>query len=123
MVTVMTPAFRLISAGAVIVGITFGLARYGYGLLLPDLRAALELDSATLGLIGSGSIAAYLLATAVTGAIAARVCARWSSPAARSRWRAWRSSRRRAARSRWLWASSSPAPPPGSSSRRSPTRW
>src|SRR5918999_664699 len=76
MVTVMTPAFRLISAGAVIVGITFGLARYGYGLLLPDLRAALELDSATLGLIGSGSIAAYLLATAVTGAIAARVCAR-----------------------------------------------
>jgi predicted MFS family arabinose efflux permease len=72
----MTASFRLVSAGAAIVGVTFGLARYGYGLLLPDLRAALELDSATLGLIGSGSIAAYLLATAVTGAIAARVCAR-----------------------------------------------
>jgi predicted MFS family arabinose efflux permease len=72
----MNASFRLVSAGAAIVGVTFGLARYGYGLLLPDLRAALELDSATLGLIGSGSIAAYLLATAVTGAIAARVCAR-----------------------------------------------
>jgi predicted MFS family arabinose efflux permease len=58
------------------VGISFGLARYGYGLLLPDLRASLRLDSATLGLIGSGSFAAYLLATAAAGGLAARAGAR-----------------------------------------------
>jgi hypothetical protein len=46
------------SAGAATVAISFGLARYGYGLLLPDLRAALDLDSAALGFIGTGSFAA-----------------------------------------------------------------
>ena len=72
----MTQTFRLVSAGAATVGVSFGLARYGYGLLLPDLRAALDLDSATLGLIGSGSFAAYLLATVASGLLAARVGAR-----------------------------------------------
>jgi predicted MFS family arabinose efflux permease len=72
----MTPSLRLVSAGAAMVGISFGLARYGYGLLLPDLRAALDLDSATLGLIGSGSFAAYLIATVAAGLLAARVGAR-----------------------------------------------
>jgi len=69
----MSSAARLVSAGAACVAVTFGLARYGYGLMLPDLRAALDLDSATLGLIGSGSFAAYLLATASSGLLAARV--------------------------------------------------
>jgi len=72
----VTPAFRLVSAGAGCVAVSFGLARYGYGLMLPDLRAALDLDSATLGVIGSGSFAAYLLATASCGLLAARVGAR-----------------------------------------------
>jgi hypothetical protein len=40
----VTPALRLVSAGAAMVGVSFGLARYGYGQLLPDLRAALDLD-------------------------------------------------------------------------------
>jgi predicted MFS family arabinose efflux permease len=69
---VSSPA-RLVSAGAACVAVSFGLARYGYGLMLPDLRAALGLDSAALGVIGSGSIAAYLLATASSGLLAARV--------------------------------------------------
>lgn len=58
------------------VAVTFGLARYGYGLLLPDLRAALQLDSAALGLIGSGSFAAYLVATVAAGGLAAHAGAR-----------------------------------------------
>jgi predicted MFS family arabinose efflux permease len=72
----VTPTIRLVAAGAAVVGISFGLARYGYGLLLPDLRATLDLSSATLGVIGSGSIAAYLLATVAAGALAARAGAR-----------------------------------------------
>jgi predicted MFS family arabinose efflux permease len=72
----MTHSIRLVAAGAAMVGVSFGLARYGYGLLLPDLRAALDLSSATLGLIGSGSFAAYLLATVAAGVLAARAGAR-----------------------------------------------
>lgn len=34
---------------------SFGLARYGYGLLLPDIRAELRLSGASLGLIGTGA--------------------------------------------------------------------
>jgi fucose permease len=64
--------------------VTFGLARYGYGLMLPDLRAALHLDSATLGVIGSGSFAAYMLAAVSSGLLAARVV-RAGLPAVRRR--------------------------------------
>jgi len=62
-----------VSAGAGVVAVTFGLARYGYGLLLPDLRAALQLDSAALGFIATGSFAAYLAATVTSGLLAARL--------------------------------------------------
>jgi predicted MFS family arabinose efflux permease len=72
----LSPTVRVVSAGAATVAVSFGFARYGYGLLLPDLRAALDLDSAALGLIGSGSFAAYLLATVAAGGLAARVGAR-----------------------------------------------
>jgi predicted MFS family arabinose efflux permease len=53
--------------------VSFGLARYGYGLLLPDIRDALQLDSAVLGLLATGSFGAYLAATAAAGALSARV--------------------------------------------------
>jgi len=62
-----------VTAGAGIVAVPFGLARYGYGLLLPDLRAALQLDSAALGFIATGSFAAYLAATVASGVLAARL--------------------------------------------------
>lgn len=54
------------------VAVGFGFARYGYGLLLPDLRRDLGLDSAVLGLVGSGSYVAYLLATAAAASLSAR---------------------------------------------------
>jgi predicted MFS family arabinose efflux permease len=64
---------RLVSAGAAAVAVSFGLARYGYGLLLPDIRDALELDSAVLGLIGTASFGAYLVATVAAGVLSARL--------------------------------------------------
>jgi predicted MFS family arabinose efflux permease len=64
---------RLATAGIGIVGVSFGMARYGYGLLLPDIRRAYGLSSAALGLIGTGAYVSYLAATALTGSFAARL--------------------------------------------------
>ena len=60
------------SAGVGVVAVSYGLARYGYGLLLPDMRNAFELSSAALGLIASTAYASYLFAVASAGALAAR---------------------------------------------------
>ena len=67
---------RLLAAGIAMVGTTFGLARYGYGLLLPDIRTSFDVSSATLGLIATGSYAAYLATTAALGTVAARLSPR-----------------------------------------------
>lgn len=57
------PSLLLIPAGLAIVASTYGLARYTYGLFVPEIRAAFDLGPLALGLIASGSYAAYLLAT------------------------------------------------------------
>src|SRR5689334_9930555 len=54
------------------VATTFGLARYGYGLLLPEIRRSFGLSSTTLGLIATGSYSAYLLGTAALAAFGDR---------------------------------------------------
>jgi predicted MFS family arabinose efflux permease len=58
---------RLAVAGIGVVGTAFGMARYGYGLLLPDMQREYGLTGAELGAIGAGSYVAYLLAAAVSG--------------------------------------------------------
>jgi predicted MFS family arabinose efflux permease len=62
----------VVSAGVGIVAVSYGLARYGYGLLLPDMRAAFGLSSAALGIVASTAYASYLLAVASAGALTAR---------------------------------------------------
>jgi predicted MFS family arabinose efflux permease len=69
-------ALRLASAGVGIVGVSFGMARYGYGLLLPDIRRDYDLGPALLGAIGTGSYVGYLAATALAGSIATHLGAR-----------------------------------------------
>jgi len=49
--------------GLAMVGVTFGMARYGYGLFLPQFVETFSLGKPMQGLIGSGSYAGYLLAT------------------------------------------------------------
>lgn len=68
----MTTHWRVVSAGVGAVAVGYGLARYGYGLFLPDLRAAFGLSSAALGLIASAAYASYLLAVSSAGALTAR---------------------------------------------------
>jgi predicted MFS family arabinose efflux permease len=64
---------RLIAAGIAMVGTTFGLARYGYGLLLPEIRHSFGLSNAALGLIATGSYVAYLVATAAVAVLGDRL--------------------------------------------------
>jgi predicted MFS family arabinose efflux permease len=63
---------HLIGAGIAMVGVSFGLARYGYGLLLPEMRSDFDLSSAAFGLIATGSYAAYLVGTLAVGAFGDR---------------------------------------------------
>src|SRR5689334_17010101 len=44
------------------IALTFGLARYGYGMLLPDIQRDLGLSATGAGLISSSSYVAYLAA-------------------------------------------------------------
>src|SRR5918999_2852257 len=69
-------ALRLATAGIGVVGASFGMARYGYGLLLPDIRASYGLGSGALGLIAAGSYLSYLVASAAVGVLATRLGAR-----------------------------------------------
>jgi predicted MFS family arabinose efflux permease len=52
-------------AGSATVATAFGMARYGYGLLLPDIQDDLALGVGTLGAIGSLAYLSYLLGTAL----------------------------------------------------------
>jgi predicted MFS family arabinose efflux permease len=61
-------SLRLAGAGIGAVGTAFGMARYGYGLLLPDMQREYRLNPSELGAIGAGSYAAYLVATVAAGA-------------------------------------------------------
>ena len=55
------------------VGVSFGMARYGLGLLAPDIRATFHLSSASLGLLAAASYIAYVLTSITAGALSTRV--------------------------------------------------
>ncbi len=44
------------------IAVTYGLARFAYGLFLPEMRESLDLSETVLGLIGAGSYAGYCFA-------------------------------------------------------------
>lgn len=48
-----------VPAGLAMIAVTYGLARFAYGLFLPELREAFDLDDSVLGAIGAGSYAGY----------------------------------------------------------------
>lgn len=57
------PTYRTVLPGTAMIAVSFGLARYGYGLLLPEMRTELSIGPGTAGLISSGAYVSYLLAT------------------------------------------------------------
>ena len=66
------PTSRTVLPGAATIAVTFGLARYGYGLLLPEMRADLALGPGAAGLISSGAYLSYLVANAAVVWVVAR---------------------------------------------------
>jgi predicted MFS family arabinose efflux permease len=52
----------LVGAGLGVIAVTYGLARYGYGLYLPQFRAEFGLSTGTAGRVAAGGYAAYCLA-------------------------------------------------------------
>ncbi|GAB2689348.1 MFS transporter [Thalassiella azotivora] len=49
------------AGGAAVVGVAFGMARYAYGLTLPDVRTEFGLSELVLGLVASGTFVGYLV--------------------------------------------------------------
>lgn len=66
----LPPTWRLSVAGLAAVGVSFGFARYGYGLFLPDIRSEFGLSVSAVGLIGSATYVGYLGALVLVGALA-----------------------------------------------------
>ncbi len=62
---------QLIPAGVLIVAATYGIARYAFGLFLPQIKDDLGLSVQAIGIIAGGSYAGYLLATLVGSYISA----------------------------------------------------
>jgi predicted MFS family arabinose efflux permease len=62
----------LVLSGMVLIAATYGLARFGYGLFLPQFTDAFQLDRAMSGFIQAGSFLAYC----VTAALASRMSTR-----------------------------------------------
>ena len=56
----------LVAPGLALIAVTYGLARFAYGLFLPELCEAFDLSPSLLGAIGAGSYLAYGVAVVVS---------------------------------------------------------
>ena len=70
--TERVPPWALIGSGLAVVAVAFGLARYGYGLLLPQMRTSLGLSLGQLGVIGGAGYGSYLVASLACPALLSR---------------------------------------------------
>ena len=68
----MSRSTRLSMAGFLATAVAFGPARMGYGLFLPEFRAAFGLSAEVSGFIASAAFAAFLLALLLSGWLTAR---------------------------------------------------
>lgn len=53
---------RIVLPGLAMIAVTYGLARFGYGLMLPEISSALDMSPTISGVIGSSSYLAYCIA-------------------------------------------------------------
>src|SRR5215210_6937406 len=60
----------LVAAGTALVGASYGLGRYAYGLSLPALRSELGFGAATAGAVASAAYGAYCLGLVAGAAVA-----------------------------------------------------
>jgi|SRR5690554_1332612 len=62
--------------GAALIAISFGLARFAFGLFVPPIRAELELSPDMIGIIGALPLISFILATLIAPLAADRLGAR-----------------------------------------------
>jgi predicted MFS family arabinose efflux permease len=55
------------------IGVSYGFARYGYGLFEPEIRAAFGLSVAASGAMASGAYVGYVIALSAVGLLASRI--------------------------------------------------
>lgn len=55
----------LVAPGLALIAVTYGLARFAYGLFLPEMREAFDLSPSLLGVIGAGSYLGYCAAIVI----------------------------------------------------------
>ncbi|MEK7325607.1 MAG: MFS transporter, partial [Chloroflexota bacterium] len=79
MATITTPATRrlhyawiILAMGMLVVFGALGLARFGYGVILPSMQASLGLSNTQAGALVSANLLGYLILSAVGGVLAAR---------------------------------------------------
>src|SRR5215208_2426150 len=72
----------LVAPGLAMIAVTYGLARFAYGLFLPEMRESLDLSETVLGLISAGSYAGYCFAILVALAFTSRTGPRFMAVAA-----------------------------------------
>ncbi len=67
----------LVAPGLALIAVTYGLARFAYGLFLPQMREAFDLSPSLLGAIGAGSYLAYCVAVIISLVYTSRTGPRW----------------------------------------------
>jgi predicted MFS family arabinose efflux permease len=76
---IFVPKHQIVYSGVALIAVTYGFARYNYGLFLPFIRDTFRLQTPALGLIASGSYAGYLISTLISSLITERTGPRFSS--------------------------------------------
>jgi hypothetical protein len=71
-----------VAPGLAMIAVTYGLARFAYGLFLPEIRESLDLSETALGYIGAGSYAGYCLAIVAALVFTSRTGPRFMAVAA-----------------------------------------
>ena len=74
--SVFSPGMRFAYFGAALIAITFGLARFAFGLFVPAIRDDLGLDPRWIGVIGALPLISFVLASLVAPEFAHRLGAR-----------------------------------------------
>ncbi len=72
----------LVAPGLGMIAVTYGLARFAYGLFLPEMREVFDLSESVLGLIGAGSYVGYCVTILIALMFTSRTGPRFMAVAA-----------------------------------------
>ena len=67
---------RLVASGAALIAVSYGLARFGLGAFVPELRDAFDLSGGGIGLVMAAAFGGYVVALAVAGPLLSSLTAR-----------------------------------------------